>query len=153
MSLALEVLHTPSHSKGSKSLLGEKEVFTGGASFADSIGRMVFSDSSELEIKASLDRLVSLPNELGAYPCHGPTTTIGEEKITNPFSHRPWLQNTSEEILFSRNLQVGYSALFREINEIAQTLEDNNWPCLFGLAHKQFCRGGNFVHDCNVLDF
>jgi glyoxylase-like metal-dependent hydrolase (beta-lactamase superfamily II) len=88
---ALKVLHTPGHSRGSISLLGEKEVFTGDTLFAGSIGRMDFPDSSERDMKASLDKLASLPYELAVYPGHGPTTTIGQEKASNPFLQQPWL--------------------------------------------------------------
>jgi len=81
----LEVIHTPGHSCGSISLLGEKEVFTGDTLFAGSIGRMDFPESSELDMKLSLRKLANLPNHLVVYPGHGPTTTIGEEKSSNPF--------------------------------------------------------------------
>jgi len=81
----LKVIHTPGHSRGSISLLGEKEVFTGDTLFAGSIGRMDFPESSESDMKLSLRKLANLPNHFVVYPGHGPTTTIGEEKRSNPF--------------------------------------------------------------------
>jgi len=81
----LKVLHTPGHSKGSIALLGEKEVFTGDTLFASSIGRYDFPDASFKEIRNSLKRLMLLPDPTKVYPGHGPTTTIGEERRTNPF--------------------------------------------------------------------
>jgi len=81
----LKVIHTSGHSRGSISLLGEKEVFTGDTLFAGSIGRMDFPESSESDMKLSLRKLANLPNHFVVYPGHGPVTTIGEEKRSNPF--------------------------------------------------------------------
>ncbi len=81
----LKVLHTPGHSRGSISLLGQDAVFTGDTLFAGSIGRYDFADSSFKEIMVSLKKLSTLPDYLKVYPGHGPTTTIGEEKRRNPF--------------------------------------------------------------------
>lgn len=83
--IVLKVMHTPGHSRGSISLLGEKEVFSGDTLFAGSIGRMDFPESSELEMRLSLRELANLPGHFVVYPGHGPTTTISEEKISNPF--------------------------------------------------------------------
>jgi hydroxyacylglutathione hydrolase len=81
----LKVLHTPGHSKGSISLLGDNVVFTGDTLFAGSIGRYDFPDASYKEIMNSLKRLATLPDHLKVYPGHGPTSTIGHEKRSNPF--------------------------------------------------------------------
>ncbi len=83
--VTLEVMHTPGHSRGSISLKGKKEVFTGDTLFADSIGRIDFPDSSRVEMKQSLKKLEKLPANFVAYPGHGPETTIGKEKRFNPF--------------------------------------------------------------------
>jgi len=83
--IILKIMHTPGHSRGSISLLGEREVFTGDILFAGSIGRTDFPESSELDMKLSLRKLANLPNHLVVYPGHGPMTTIGEEKRGNPF--------------------------------------------------------------------
>jgi hydroxyacylglutathione hydrolase len=81
----LKVIHTPGHSRGSISLLGEKEVFTGDTLFAGSIGRTDFPESSKSEMSRSLRKLANLPNQLVVYPGHGPMTTIAKEKRSNPF--------------------------------------------------------------------
>jgi glyoxylase-like metal-dependent hydrolase (beta-lactamase superfamily II) len=83
--ITLKIMHTPGHSPGSISLLGEKEVFTGDTLFAGSIGRTDLPQSSEADMKLSLRKLVNLPNNFAVYPGHGPTTTIEEEKRCNPF--------------------------------------------------------------------
>ena len=82
---ALKVLHTPGHSKGSISLLGNNIIFTGDTLFAGSIGRYDLPGASYKEIIHSIKRLATLPEHVKAYPGHGPTTTIGKEKNSNPF--------------------------------------------------------------------
>lgn len=84
----LKVMHTPGHSPGSISLVGEKEVFTGDTLFAGSIGRTDLPQSSEKDMLGSLRKLLSLPDSFVVYPGHGPETTIGEEKAVNPFLQR-----------------------------------------------------------------
>ena len=81
----LRVLHTPGHSRGSISLIGEDIVFTGDTLFAGSIGRYDLPGGSLKEIKESLKKLMILPDHMKVYPGHGPTSTIGEEKRNNPF--------------------------------------------------------------------
>ena len=83
--IALQVLHTPGHTPGSISLLGETCVFVGDCLFASSIGRTDLPGSSDREMFHSLRRLLSLDDALTVYPGHGPPTTIGMERQTNPF--------------------------------------------------------------------
>ena len=88
--ITLRVLHTPGHSRGSVSLIGSDAVFTGDTLFAGSIGRFDLPGASLEEIQSSLKRLMTLPDHMKVYPGHGPTSTISEEKRSNPF-----LQNFS----------------------------------------------------------
>ncbi len=88
--ITLKVMHTPGHSPGSISLIGKKEVFTGDTLFAGSIGRTDLPQSSESDMKESLKKLASLPEDFTVYPGHGSTTTIGEEKRSNPFLLVEW---------------------------------------------------------------
>jgi hydroxyacylglutathione hydrolase len=81
----LKVIHTPGHTSGSICLLGETLIFTGDTLFAGGIGRTDFLGGSELNMKLSLEKLLGLPSSLIVYPGHGPSTTIGEEKNSNPF--------------------------------------------------------------------
>ena len=53
--------------------------------FAGSIGRTDLPFSNPAHLEQSLARIVALPPETVVYPGHGPTTTIGEERISNPF--------------------------------------------------------------------
>lgn len=82
----LRVLHTPGHTKGSISLLGQGFVFTGDTLFSGSIGRTDLPGGSFDEIIHSIKtRLMTLPDETIVYPGHGPSSSIGIEKKTNPF--------------------------------------------------------------------
>lgn len=86
--VALRVLHTPGHSPGSISLVGEDYVFTGDTLFAGSVGRVDLPGGSGKELVRSLQKLAVLPDGFGVYPGHGPVSTIGEEKRSNPFLQR-----------------------------------------------------------------
>ncbi len=82
----LEVLHTPGHSPGGVSFLHEKMVFAGDCLFQGSIGRTDFRMGSLEELTESIrKRLYTLPDNTIVYTGHGPITTIGEEKMHNPF--------------------------------------------------------------------
>ncbi len=91
------VLHTPGHTRGSVCLylpvdaLPEKDaepgrLFAGDTLFAGSIGRTDLPGGSFDHIMRSIhSQLLALPDETLVYPGHGPQTTIGEERESNPF--------------------------------------------------------------------
>ena len=82
-----EVWHLPGHSPGSIGLYFQtKNILIGGDTlFQGSIGRTDFPTSEPEAMEASLRRLLTLPDETRVYPGHGPSTTIGQERQTNPF--------------------------------------------------------------------
>jgi len=83
---ALRVLHTPGHTPGGISLLGDGVVFTGDTLFAQGVGRTDFPGGSADDLFASIrEQLLTLPEATVVYPGHGPRTTIGDEKRLNPF--------------------------------------------------------------------
>jgi len=85
----LKVLHTPGHSPGSVSLAGRGYVFTGDALFNQSIGRTDLPGGDlDTLIRSITDRLFSLADDTIVYPGHGSETSIGDEKLTNPFVGR-----------------------------------------------------------------
>jgi hydroxyacylglutathione hydrolase len=85
-SLDFEVLHTPGHSPGGVTLKMGSLLFTGDALFAGSIGRSDFKNSDARALLEGINRkLLSLPDDSAVYSGHGPATTIGREKRTNPF--------------------------------------------------------------------
>ncbi|MCP4137956.1 MAG: MBL fold metallo-hydrolase [bacterium] len=84
--LTLTLLYTPGHSKGSVSIKIDNTVFVGDTLFNASIGRTDLPGGDYEELIYSVrDQLFVLPDETRVLPGHGPETTIGREKSTNPF--------------------------------------------------------------------
>ncbi|MDI7277224.1 MAG: MBL fold metallo-hydrolase [Anaerolineae bacterium] len=86
--VSLRVLHTPGHTPGGISLLYEPEpaVFSGDALFQYGIGRTDFPGGDpETLLRSIRSRLFPLPDATVVYPGHGPTTTIGAERLGNPW--------------------------------------------------------------------
>jgi glyoxylase-like metal-dependent hydrolase (beta-lactamase superfamily II) len=84
--LAFQVRHTPGHSPGSVCLVGPGVVFAGDVLFAGSIGRTDLPGGDFDTLIASIEReLLSLPDATIVYTGHGPETTVGHERRSNPF--------------------------------------------------------------------
>ena len=89
--MRFSALHTPGHTRGSVCLRLEVEgvpplLFSGDHLFAGSIGRTDLPGGSFDELMASMqEKILPLDDELLVLPGHGPTTTIGQERRTNPF--------------------------------------------------------------------
>jgi len=86
--IELKVLHTPGHSPGSICLYNEKEgvLFDGDVLFNMGIGRCDLPGGNRSVLMVSIQRLLALlPDETTVYPGHGPATTIGRERLGNPF--------------------------------------------------------------------
>lgn len=100
----LTVDHAPGHTGGSVLLRtrteqGDPLCFSGDVLFAGSIGRTDLPGGSDAAMRASLrDKVLPLPDETLVLPGHGPSTTIGRERVTNPYlrnltapaPHRGW---------------------------------------------------------------
>jgi hydroxyacylglutathione hydrolase len=85
-----EVLHTPGHSPGGITLVhrADRAAFVGDALFSGSIGRTDFPGCSFEALEASIrTRLYALDKDTTIFPGHGPESTIGRERRTNPFVH------------------------------------------------------------------
>jgi len=86
--IELEVLHIPGHTPGHIALLDKQsnQVIVGDILFNGGIGRFDFPRGNQLQLLAGIkDKLLTLPGDTIVYPGHGPTTTIGKEKASNPF--------------------------------------------------------------------
>jgi hydroxyacylglutathione hydrolase len=84
--LEFEVLHAPGHSPGLVVFHGNGVVLAGDLLFAGSIGRTDLPLSNPRDMEASLARVMRhLPDETVVHPGHGPGTSIGQERATNPF--------------------------------------------------------------------
>jgi len=90
-SLTANVIHTPGHTEGSVCLYfpAESKLIAGDTLFAGSIGRTDLPGGSMEKIINSLhERVLALPDDTLVVPGHGPLTTIGEERESNPFLQR-----------------------------------------------------------------
>jgi hydroxyacylglutathione hydrolase len=83
--LRFTVMHVPGHAPGLVAFTGEGISFGGDLLFAGSIGRTDLPLGNPADMNASLERYAMLPDETVVYPGHGPPTTVGREKLTNPF--------------------------------------------------------------------
>ncbi len=82
----VRIIHTPGHSPGSISLAGQGFVLTGDALFNQSIGRTDLPGGDlDTLIRSITQRLFILDDDTIVYPGHGPETSIGDEKLANPF--------------------------------------------------------------------
>ena len=86
--LEFEVIHTPGHSPGCVCYYDRKDglIFTGDTLFAGAIGRSdLFGGDYDKLIVSVMDKLMMLDAEVEVHPGHGGTTTIGYERMNNPF--------------------------------------------------------------------
>jgi glyoxylase-like metal-dependent hydrolase (beta-lactamase superfamily II) len=86
--LTFQVIHCPGHTPGHVVLFesAERKVFVGDCLFAGSIGRTDLPGGSTEQLMDSLfNKILPLGDDVEVYSGHGPVTTIGKEKKTNPF--------------------------------------------------------------------
>ncbi len=86
--LEFRIIHTPGHTPGHVVLFepNEKKVFVGDVLFAGSVGRTDLPGGSTQQLMDSIiNKLLPLGDDVEVYSGHGPTTTIGHERLTNPF--------------------------------------------------------------------
>ena len=91
--VSLKIIHTPGHTPGGICLLAEGQLFTGDTLFVGGIGRTDLPGSDHRQfIRVLKERLLTLPEETVVWPGHdygpNPSSTIGLEKIANPFLNR-----------------------------------------------------------------
>ncbi len=81
-----EVRHVPGHSPGGVAFVGNGVVLSGDALFAGSVGRTDLPGGDTATLLNSIkEQLLTLPDETVVYSGHGPETTIGAERRSNPF--------------------------------------------------------------------
>ncbi len=86
--VTLEVLHTPGHTEGGVCLYAKEEklLFTGDTLFAGSVGRTDFEGGSMEKLLSSINKkILVLDDAVRVFPGHGPETTVGDERRSNPF--------------------------------------------------------------------
>lgn len=84
--LKADIIYTPGHTLGGICIKIEDSIITGDTLFAGSIGRtdLLGGDYSTI-IKSIKEKLMIYPDETKVFPGHGPSSTIGKERVTNPF--------------------------------------------------------------------
>jgi len=84
--IELSIIHTPGHTPGGICLRANTVLFSGDTLFAQSVGRTDFpGGSTSTLIRSIQEKLMILPDETKVLPGHGPETTIGWERVHNPF--------------------------------------------------------------------
>jgi len=84
--LEVRVHHTPGHSPGSVTFEVEQHLFCGDLSFAGSVWRTDLPGGApQLLLKTIREKVLPLGEDKVLHPGHGPATTIGRERLTNPF--------------------------------------------------------------------
>lgn len=82
----MKIIHTPGHSPGCICIQAENCVFTGDTLFKGSIGRTDLGNGSFEDIINSIkSKLMVMDDDMIVYPGHGPSTTIGYERMYNPY--------------------------------------------------------------------
>ncbi|HEX7242398.1 MAG TPA: MBL fold metallo-hydrolase [Longimicrobiaceae bacterium] len=82
----LDVRHTPGHAPGHVILVGEGAALTGDCVFRGSIGRTDLPGGDFQTLMRSIrEQILTLPDETTLWSGHGPETTVGFERISNPF--------------------------------------------------------------------
>lgn len=83
--LHFQSLFTPGHTEGSLCYILEDHIFSGDTLFQGSCGRTDLATGDWGSILRSLKRLRDLPGDYSVYPGHGPATTLGIERSSNPY--------------------------------------------------------------------
>jgi hydroxyacylglutathione hydrolase len=82
----IKVIHTPGHSPGGVCFYAPGAVFTGDTLFAGSVGRTDFPGGDHRRLITGVkEKIFPLGDEIRVYPGHGPASTIGQERMRNPF--------------------------------------------------------------------
>ena len=82
----IRVLRTPGHSRGGLCFVTDAGVFCGDTIFAGSIGRTDFPGGSFEDLMETIrTRILALDDDTQLFPGHGPATTVGDERKSNPF--------------------------------------------------------------------
>ena len=83
---SLRVVHTPGHTPGSVSLLGDGILFSGDTLFFGGVGRTDLPGGSTRDLEKSIkEKILTLPPDTVVLPGHGPLTSVGEETESYPF--------------------------------------------------------------------
>ena len=84
--IEIKAIKTPGHTPGGMCFLIEKNLFSGDTLFRESIGRSDFPGGSFSQLVNGIKtKLMILPDDVVVYPGHNASSTIGHERVNNPF--------------------------------------------------------------------
>jgi glyoxylase-like metal-dependent hydrolase (beta-lactamase superfamily II) len=84
--ITLRVMHIPGHTAGSVGFVAAGVLFSGDTLFCGGVGRTDLPGGSWKDLEQSIrERILTLPEETIVLPGHGPWTTVGQERDSNPF--------------------------------------------------------------------
>lgn len=84
--IRIKVIHTPGHSQGSVCYLVEDNLFSGDTIFFECVGRTDLMGGNFQQLKSSVEKKIfNLDKNIKIHPGHGPSTTVGHEKVNNKF--------------------------------------------------------------------
>lgn len=90
--LTVRVHHTPGHTPGSVCLQVDRHLFTGDTLFAGTVGRTDLPGGSyETLLRSIMTRIVPLGDDVVIHPGHGPESSVGRERLVNPFLQLPYV--------------------------------------------------------------
>ena len=79
-------MHTPGHTPGSVSLLGDGFLLSGDTLFFEGVGRTDLPGGNQAQLERSIrEKIMTLPDDTVVLPGHGPLTTVGQERQNNAF--------------------------------------------------------------------
>lgn len=82
----VKFIHTPGHTVGGMCALCGDELISGDALFSESVGRTDFPGGDHSQLISSIkNKLLTLEDKICVHPGHGPSTTIGHERVYNPY--------------------------------------------------------------------
>lgn len=84
--IEISVIHTPGHTEGGMCLKIGEDLFSGDTLFKSSIGRSdLYGGNPQILIESIKEKLLTLSDDTKVWPGHGETTTIGQERLFNPY--------------------------------------------------------------------
>lgn len=83
---SIKVIHTPGHTQGGVCYLLEDMLFTGDTIFKEAVGRTDLQGGNFSQLKSNIEqKIFTLDENIKIYPGHGPSSTVGWEKVHNQF--------------------------------------------------------------------
>lgn len=82
----IKVIHTPGHTKGGVCYLLDDMLFSGDTIFREAVGRTDLPGGNFAQLKSNIEqKIFTLDENIKIYPGHGPSSTVGWEKVHNQF--------------------------------------------------------------------